>query len=89
MSKDTHESALRVLLRECREFKNICGKIKSSLFQKSFHYGIIFYMIAADVCGLCLRELDASGFLFLLFSKYTYRFGLCVYLLEKEVLVSK
>ena len=28
------------------------------------HYGIIYYRIAADVCGLCLRELDASSFLF-------------------------
>ena len=34
------------------------------LLHKSFHYGIIYYRIAADVCGLCLRELDASGFLF-------------------------
>ena len=34
------------------------------LLHKNFHYGIIYYRIAADVCGLCLRELDASSFLF-------------------------
>lgn len=83
LSKDTHESALRVLLRECRKFKNICRKIKSSLFHKSFHYGIIFYMIAAGVCGLCLRELDASGFLFYILANT--HIGLdCVYIYLKK-----
>lgn len=35
---------------------------------ESYQYGIIYYRIAADVCGLCLRELDASSFLFLMLS---------------------
>ena len=41
------------------------------LLHKNFHYGIIYYRIAADVCGLCLRELDAFQLPFLLFSKFT------------------
>ncbi len=49
------------------------------LLHKSFHYGIIYYRIAADVCGLCLRELDASGFLFYFIENIHIGFD-CVYI---------
>lgn len=53
------------------------------LLHKSFHYGIIYYRIAADVCGLCLRELDASGFLFYFIENIHIGFD-CVYIYKKR-----
>ena len=57
------------------------------LLHKSFHYGIIYYRIAADVCGLCLRESDASGFLlilatFILFLRRMRMWSMNIQLLE-------
>ena len=53
------------------------------LLHKSFYYGIIYCRIVADVCGLCLRELDASDFLFYFLANM--HIGLdCVYIYLKK-----
>ena len=65
---DTSHMLTRELKQELEKIFVESSKIfvenSKVLLHKNFHYGIIYYRIAADVCGLCLRELDASSFLF-------------------------